>query len=677
MISPAITYSQDNDGVGWLVFAEPSGRANVFTREALAAFETALAEAEHARPKAMVVTGGHDRIFVAGADLQWLAALPDRAAATELSRRGQQLFERLNRLPAPVVCAIHGACAGGGFELALACHWRMATDAPVTRIGLPETGIGTIPGWGGSVRLPRLVGIKAALEHILKAELIGAREALDAGFVHAIVPPDELRARARAAALRLAAEHMAPPALPPSPLPGYFGEVRERIRARFGDHQPALLAAIDVVEQTSQLSIPAALEIEARRFGEVTAGEACRNMIHAFFVREAAKKRTLDGWFAGPAFVAAGKPGQQPVLPRRIGVIGAGVMGSGLAHWIASRDFEVVLRDISGDLLERGLQVVRGLFNGSVKRGKLSAGAAAAALGRIRTTTGWDGFDACELVIEAIVEDAAAKRQLFGEIAAVAPGNAILASNTSALPLEEIAAHVANPWRTVGIHFFNPVSRMPLVELILGRQTSADTAERALAFVKALGKSPVICRSSPGFLVTRVLFFYLNEAVRLWEQGLATSAIDAALREFGWPMGPLRLIDEVGVDVSDFIFGEMGHYFPDRFTRTTACARMAAAGWRGRKGGAGAGFYTHAAGEAANDAETRRLIGRLGDLALDGDEITERLMRVMVDEAERCLAEGVVRSPEDVDFALLAGAGFPVFRGGLLRWAWTRTGVPT
>jgi 3-hydroxyacyl-CoA dehydrogenase / enoyl-CoA hydratase / 3-hydroxybutyryl-CoA epimerase len=265
--------------------------------------------------------------------------------------------------------------------------------------------------------------------------------------------------------------------------------------------------------------------------------------------------------------------------------------------------------------------------------------------------------------------DADAKRRLFDEVARVVRQDTVLASNTSALPIEEIAGHVPNPTRIIGIHFFNPVSRMPLVELILGKTTSAETAQRALTLLKTLGKSPILCRSSPGFLVTRVLFFYLNEAVRLWEQGAATSEIDAALRDFGWPMGPLRLIDEIGIDVTDFIFGEMQHYFPERVTRSGACAQLLAAGLRGRKNGESTGFYSYAPAEALNDANTRQIVGQRSQLTVSREEITRRLMGVMADEAERCLAEGVVKTPEDVDFAMLSGTGFPAFRGGLLHWS--------
>jgi 3-hydroxyacyl-CoA dehydrogenase / enoyl-CoA hydratase / 3-hydroxybutyryl-CoA epimerase len=680
MTAPPVGFSVDQDGIGWLVFDDPGARANVFNAATLDALSAAIDAAGRAAPQALVVISAKDRIFIAGADLKWLAALPDAATATALSRRGQQLFQRVADFRTPVVCAIHGACAGGGFELALACHWRIASDAPVTQIGLPETGIGTIPGWGGCVRLPRLIGVQPALDHILKAQLVGARDAVTAGLVNELVPAGELKSRAKAAALRLAREGV--PTHPPraAAVPTFFAATRQSVLTRTRGQQPALLAAIDAVEQTAQLPIPPALEIEARLFGAVTAGEVCKNLIHVFFLRETAKKRTLAGWYENAAAEpsaatatstelksAAASPRLPPI--KRVGVVGAGVMGSGIAHWLAVRGFDVVLRDVQPEFVTRGLGVIGGLFDEAVQRGRLAADAAAVARTRIATTTAWDGFDSCDLIIEAIVENAAAKQQLFSDVARVARRDALLASNTSALPIEEIAGHVPNAARTLGIHFFNPVSRMPLVELVLGRHTSAAAAESALAVVRTLGKSPVICRSSPGFLVTRVLFFYLNAAVRLWEQGVSTAALDGALREFGWPMGPLRLIDEVGVDVTDFIFGELAHYFPERFTRADATSRLLAAGMKGRKNGASTGFYTYTAKEALNDALTRQVAGRLGELTLDHGAITAQLMRIMVEEAQHCLDEGVVQSPDEVDFALLSGAGFPAWRGGLMRWA--------
>lgn len=690
----AISYSKDDDGVGWIVFDDPDSAANVLSprmQEALASAFTA-ADRDSAL-KALVLTSAKQAIFIAGADLNVVAALPDAAAAEEFSRRGQRLFQRIADSRVPVVCAIHGACAGGGLELALACDWRMASDADVTRIGLPETSLGTIPGWGGCVRLPRLIGTRHALDHILKAELISAAEAGAAGMVHEVVRADQLSVCAKARALELAARSRSG-ATPPDPAPADFNAMRATVRRRTHGHYPALLAAIDAIEQCAILPVAEALEAEARIFGEVTVGPVCKNLVRVFFLREAARKRTLDAWFEEYAS-SERKADADPSPPRsrsqlrggacsaaekdirRVGVVGAGVMGSGIAQWLAARGFEVVLRDVQPEFVERGMMAVRSVFDEAVARGKLSAADASAGLRRIATTTSWDRFEACDLVIEAILEDAAAKQALFSELASVVRPAAILASNTSALPIEEIAAHVPNPERALGIHFFNPVSRMSLVELIIGRNTSAESANRALAFVKAVGKSPIICRSSPGFLVTRVLFFYLNEAVRRWEQGTPAAVMDGALRDFGWPMGPLRLIDEVGVDVTDFIFGEMEHYFPRRFTRSTACARMLAAGMRGRKNGTSRGFYRYENHtESSNEGE---LLALFPDRAASQESSTQRvttpeaivsdLMNVMSDEVERCLAEGIVKSPDDVDFAFLSGAGFPPFRGGLLHWS--------
>jgi 3-hydroxyacyl-CoA dehydrogenase/enoyl-CoA hydratase/3-hydroxybutyryl-CoA epimerase len=664
MNSP-VTFCLDADRVAWIVFDDPASRANVLNAETRAAFGAAISEVGASAAKAVIVTGGKDRIFIAGADLKELAGLPDAAAASEFSRDGQDLFRRLGNLKVPVVCAIHGTCAGGGFELALACHWRIASDRG-TQIGLPEVGLGTIPGWGGTVRLPRLIGASAALDHILKAKLLPAEEAAKLGIVDEIVPPAKLKATAKAVALQLAAAgRLRVRPSPPFPASGLFEGLRHTVLAGSGDERRAPLVAIDVVERGLEVDMASALRIEAGAFGELAAGTVCRNHIRAFFLRDSAKKRTLDGWFqsASP---------QQPSI-KRVGVVGAGVMGSGIAQCLAANGYEVVLRDIQRDLIERSRGSIARLFNEAVGRGKLSAEHAAASLGRIAVTTAWEGFGSCDLVIEAIVENAADKRKLFTELAGIVRPETLLASNTSALPIEVIAGNVPNPGRVVGLHFFNPVSRMTLVELILGHDTTRETAGRALAFVRTLGKSPVICRSSPGFLVTRVLFFYLNEAVKLWERGVPADAIDSALCEFGWPMGPMRLIDEVGIDVTDLIFREMEHYFPGRFARTRTCAAMVAAGLRGRKEGTGNGFYLYAQGkESLNDHAARKLDDPVSPRSEHPSEITARLMDVMVDEARLCLEERVVHSEDDIDFALLAGAGFPASRGGLMRYALTR-----
>lgn len=669
---PPVTFALDGDGVGWITFDAPGTQANVFNAATQAAFSAALDAADRSAARALVIIGAKDRIFIAGADLHALRQLGDPGAAEAFSQHGQELFDRVARFRGPVVTAIHGVCAGGGFELALASQWRLASDAVVTRIGLPETSIGTIPGWGGCVRLPRLIGAEAALEHILRGQLLEPAEALQRGLVDELAPAAELRTRAKTAALRLVADgRPVRRVLEPAPA-GVFRNLRLTTEQKTRGHLPAPIAAIDAVEASQALGEPEAFAAEARAFGRVTAGAECKNLIHVFFLREAARKRTLHGWFPQP------DAGGAPI--RRVGVVGAGVMGSGIAHWLASCGYDVVLRDVQVEFIERALGVIQALLDDGVRRCRATPEDARAVFGRIRTTTSWGGFADCDLVIEAIVENVDAKRALFAELAAIVRPDALLASNSSALPIQDTAGHIAHPERTLGIHFFNPVSRMSLVELILGPATSGAAAGRALALVRTLGKSPVICRAVPGFVVTRVLFFYLNAAIRWWEQGIDAKVIDAAMVEFGWPMGPLRLVDEVGIDVTAFIFGELARYFPARFAPTTACRILSGGGLQGRKNGAARGFYRYSGGGHAesNEPEARAVTAAASGanrepvpagLVVGAQQLIDALMAVMTDEARRCLSERVVLTPEDIDFALLSGAGFPAYRGGLLRWA--------
>ena len=661
-LPPSVTQSVDADGIGWITFDNPAGRANVFNPATQAALREALSALSAAPVKSVVIISAKEKIFIAGADLKWLGQISDTAAAAAVAREGQALFSLLADFKVPVICAIHGACAGGGFELALACHWRLASEAPETVIGLPEVGIGLIPGWGGCARLPRLIGVQAAVGHILKASLVPAAEAKASGLVDELVPAATLRDQARAAALRLAAGGL--PARPaPAAVPeGFLTAQRQNVSVRMRG-QPAPLAVLSAVEQGFGRTLAEALEIEAQEFGTIAAGDVAKNLIQVFFLKDAVKKLTVDAWYP-PTEAAAAAP--KPL--RQVGIVGAGVMGTGIAYWCALRGLGVILNDTDHEVLRRGIEVIRGLFAESVKRGTLTAAEAHKRIGGIGITTDLRDFEDCDLIIEAIIENVSAKQKLFGDLAQIVRPDCVLASNTSALPIEEITAKVTAPDRTIGIHFFNPVGRMPLVELVLSPHTSRSTAERVLAFVKGLGKSPVICRSAPGFLVTRVLFFYLNEACRLWEQGVSAEAIDTAMRDWGWPMGPMRLIDEVGVDVTDFIYGEMKHYYAGRFEGVSVCSRMLAAGLRGRKNGASTGFYTYGGMKESLNPVLAEFAPAVS-LPMEPAAIQDRLNGMMIEETKRVLAEGVLKSADDADFALLMGTGFPAFRGGLMRYA--------
>ena len=669
MSRPApVTHSVDSEGVAWITFDDSVARANVFNPATLAALRGCLDALSSSRVtggvpvKVVVIRSAKERIFIAGADLKWLVALPDAGAATHAAREGQALFELIANFKVPVVCAIHGACAGGGYELALACAWRLASDAPETRIGLPEVGLGLIPAWGGCTRLPRLIGVPAAVDFILRAGLVPAAAALAAGLIDEVVPTKEITMRAKAAALRLADEGKPARPTPAAPVPDFFSAQRATISLR-RPGQPAALAVLEVVEKSRDLSGVAALELEAIAFGKVAVGGVAKNLMHVFQLKAAARKSTLDRWFPEPAEAV-------PAVPfRTIGIIGAGVMGSGLAHWCAAHGYGVILCDSSRAAIERGVLIIRGLFAEGVSRGKVTADAAHRMTGGIGITTSLEDFELCDLVIETITEDVEAKRKLFAELSEKLPPDCVLASNTSVLPIEELAAGVVNPGRVIGLHFFNPVSRMRLVEVGLGSATARVTAERALGLVRSLGLTAVISRSAPGHFVMRVLAFYLNEGCRLWEQGVTTEQLDYAQRDWGWPMGPLRLIDEIGVDVIDQIFGGMAHYFPDRFERSTLCRQMVAKGLSGRKNGASAGFYRYEDGrEVLNPAMAEFAPGSVAAAAAwDPKAIQEHLIGVMIGEANRAVAEGVVQTDDEADLALILGAGFPASRGGLLR----------
>lgn len=655
-----VTHSVDADNVGWIIFDDPAGRANVFNPATQAALRAAIDALANEPVKAVVLISGKEKIFFAGADLKWLGQLPDATAAARAAREGQALFARLDSFPAPVVCAIHGACAGGGFEMALACHWRIASDAKETVIGLPEVGIGLIPGWGGCARLPRLIGAPAAVDHILKAALVPAADARQTGLVDELVPVAELRTRAKAAALKLAVEG-APIRKQLEVADASFYANKRKIAAEKMRGQPAPHAALDAIERGTGKSLFDALAIEAELFGSVAAGEVAKNLVHGFFLRDAFKKASVDGWFSAPL--------AQPVKPiRTVGIIGSGVMGSGIAQWCAAHGIGVIMNDVDAETLKQGVTVIRELFADAVKRGKMTYEFAHRATGGIGITTDLQDLEDVDMVIEAIVENAETKRALFQKLAKVVRPDCILASNTSALPIEEITAGVEHPGRTIGVHFFNPVSRMSLVELVLSPPTTRDTAERALGFVRALGKSPVICKSAPGFYVTRALFFYLNAACQLLEQGVPTDAIDRAMCDWGWPMGPMRLIDEVGVDVTDFIFGELKHYYPARFERAAICGRLLEAGLKGRKNGTSSGFYSYQNGrEIQNSAVVPYTPPVAKPMAATA--IQDHLNGVLIAETKRVLDEGVLKTADEADFALLLGAGFPSFRGGLMRYA--------
>jgi len=663
--APTIQREITPDQVCVLTFDRPDSSANIFDRATLVELnEHVDFVAGHSGLTGLVLMSAKKSIFIAGADLHSISAETDESKLRQLIEFGQAVFNRIAALRIPTVAAIHGACVGGGFEITLACDWRVASDDRATRIGLPETQIGLLPAWGGSTRLPRLIGLPKALDIILAGKTPVAKQALKYGMIDALVPREYLRQTAWQK-IRSGKPHRSARPLMNNPLTASVlaFHLRRQLEKKTRGHYPSVTKALEVVTKGISRSTEASLRLEVEGMMELTQSPATRQLIDLFFLQERAKKFKV----AQAPSLSAVETGKAPV--RRSAVIGAGVMGAGIAQWLSARGLPVVLRDLKPEFIARGMSTISRLYSEGAKRHVFTRTEARAGMDRISPAVGEVPLGNVDLVIEAAIENISLKKELFGMLEHVTAPQTILATNTSALPISEIAAGLAYPERVVGIHFFNPVHRMQLVEVVRARQTSPATLQRAIQFVQQIGKLPLLVNDSPGFLVNRILVPYLIEAGLLFEAGAEANDIDEAMLEFGMPMGPLRLLDEVGLDVAHHISGTLSQTFPAGLRAPQLLEKMVKAGWIGKK--AGRGFYVHAKG-----AKTPRLNGevnavRTGESArsLSRHQLQERMVLLMVNEAARCLAEQVVASPEDVDFGMVMGTGFAPFRGGPLRYA--------
>jgi 3-hydroxyacyl-CoA dehydrogenase/enoyl-CoA hydratase/3-hydroxybutyryl-CoA epimerase len=663
-------------GIVHLVMDHSARKVNVLDVDAIVDLERAVTELEgHADLRGVVLVSGKNGSFIAGADIGAIGSLVDREQVLALVRRAHAVFGRLAALRVPTVAAIDGVCLGGGTELALACDSRIASEEPRTQIGLPEVLLGIFPGFGGSQRLPRLIGLSAALDLILTGRAVDARRAERMGLVARSVPAAWLIERAHERIGTLAAR---PPAKrrdayrsrgmgawfvdrTPFGQALALGRARAMTKARTGGHYPAPLAAIEVIERTLRLPIEAGLAIEGARVSDLVVGPVCKNLVRIFELSEQSKK---DPVIADPSV--------QPAPVRNMMLVGAGVMGGGIAELVSRNGIEVRMRDVKHEALTRALQTARSLI---VERGRRRRGPAAerdreqrAQMARIQPTLELTGIGRADFAMEAVVEDLDVKRRVFAELEVRLRDGAVLATNTSSLSVDALAEGLAHPERLCGFHFFNPVHRMPLVEVVRCARTSDRTLVTAVAFARKLGKTPVVVADSPGFVVNRVLMPYLGEAVALLGEGYGIAEIDASMRQFGMPMGPFEVIDEVGIDVALKVAGVLSRAFPDRMVAAAPLEKMVAAGRLGRK--AGLGFYRHRGGRRRPDPAVRALLGlERGRRAPSPPALAERMVLAMINEAARCLEEKVVADAGTLDLAMIFGAGFPPFRGGVLRHA--------
>jgi 3-hydroxyacyl-CoA dehydrogenase/enoyl-CoA hydratase/3-hydroxybutyryl-CoA epimerase len=651
---------RDADGIASVVFDKPDSGANVFDASTLDALSAALDELASAPPRGVVFTSAKPKIFLAGADIGAFSKVAGPDAARALSRRGQDLFNRVADLPCPSVAALHGQTLGGGCELALACDWRIASDDPATRVGLPEIQLGILPAWGGCHRLPRLLGLPAALDIILAGKALPAVPARKRGLVDQIVPRDHFSRLASAwiARGKRPAPRFRGTEIPP--LTWIVGrKARAAVLARTRGLYPAPLKALEVVLAGLGRPRADALRLEQEALAELMATPECRNLVRVFFLQEAAKKRRVED-----------APPEPPPTVRRVLVVGAGVMGAGIAHWHAARGNEVLLRDVNPDALNAGLRRIQGWLDEATRRHALSRPQAARVRDRLLPILADAPLPRVDLAVEAAPEKLELKQALFAELDARLPPDALLCTNTSALSIDALAGAVRDPSRVVGLHYFNPVHKMQLVEVVRGARSSPAAVARAVAFAREAGKLPVVVRDRPGFLVNRVLLPYLVEAGLLLEQGADPQVIDDALLDFGMPMGPLRLLDEVGADVGRHVAEFLAASFPDHMATPAILTRLVEAGALGRKSGRGVYLYPGGRSEAKGvNPDLARWRAGAHHGATPPGRLRDRMLFLLINECARVLEEGVAESAADVDFALVFGAGFAPFRGGPLRYA--------
>jgi 3-hydroxyacyl-CoA dehydrogenase/enoyl-CoA hydratase/3-hydroxybutyryl-CoA epimerase len=663
------------DGVARVTFDAPGSKVNTLRRALVVELDSLLdALAANAEVRAVVLASGKPDCFVAGADIDEIEALATAEAAQAAAEFGQRVFAKIESFPKPVVAAVKGVCLGGGCEMVLACHWRVLADDPATRIGLPEVTLGILPGFGGTQRLPRVVGLQAALDLILAGRKLDARRALRAGLADEICPPALLAETAAGAALRLAAAGRfradRPRRRPLWTLPGFLDgtpvghavvlrAAGKRVRRETRGNYPAPLAALEAV-RAGLRSEGCAYPEEARLLGRLAMSDVSRNLVGIYRLTEANKKLGSD--LPRPAGKA-----------RQIGVVGAGVMGGGIAYLAASNDVRVRMKDLGPEPLLAAFRTARDLFQDQVRRGRLDGRGLENKMAHITAAMDTTGFSLSDVVVEAVVENLDVKRQVLRELEKSVRDDCVLASNTSSLSIGALAEALHRPERCIGMHFFNPVHRMPLVEVVRGPRTDPAVVARTIALARQLGKTPVLVNDGPGFLVNRILAPYMNECAWAFQEGHDVEALDRLMKRFGMPMGPFELLDEVGTDVADKVGHVLHQGLGDRARPAPLAGQLHAAGRLGRKSGAGVYLYGGKGGrERRPDPatwSTLRPAGAGAGTKMDDAALLDRVFGLMINEAARCLDEGIVAGPGDLDLALVFGIGFPPFRGGLLKYA--------
>jgi 3-hydroxyacyl-CoA dehydrogenase/enoyl-CoA hydratase/3-hydroxybutyryl-CoA epimerase len=665
MANIKLTRLDSNPSIGILTFDVEGKKANVMTtalRDELFAIVQELQKTKDL--KALLIESAKPGIFIAGADINEIKDISTAKDGEAKARSGQVMMDMIEDLPFPTVALIDGACLGGGLEFSLACTWRFASFDPSVKIGLPEVNLGIIPGFGGTWRLPRVAGLQKGLGFIIQGKVMDSKAAYRGKLVDGLYPSAILR--------QSAIEHLEKTKFTKSRPFAQAADLKTKIMegTPFGKSTiaktaakmtlkitkgkyPAPIKAIEVVVANYGAARSAAMDREAVEFGRLVLLGQHRTMIQVFGLTERYKK---ESW--SPS---------QPLTVNKCAVLGAGVMGGGIAQLVSSSGLPVRLKDVSFDALKLGLKSSAAVYQKAVERRRYNKAEAATLQGMITPTLDYSGFKTCDVVIEAVVENMDVKKKVFAELDKATRPDAILASNTSSLSVTEMASAVQDPSRVVGMHFFNPVDKMPLVEIIRGEKTSDAAIATIVALSRRFRKTPIVVKDAPGFLVNRLLMPYLNEAGYLAEEGYTVEHMDRALLKFGMPMGAFILLDEIGLDVAYKVGKILETAFGARMKAAQLSHRLADAKLLGKK--SGKGFYVQGKdGRRVINPDLSKFIPATGKPLSDA-ALIERCLYIMINEAAYCLQEGVCREPSDVDLGMMMGTGFPPFRGGLLRWA--------
>ncbi|EKO3846836.1 fatty acid oxidation complex subunit alpha FadJ [Vibrio harveyi] len=657
----AFSLKIDEQNIAWLAIDVPNEKMNTLQAAFADEMKEIFAQLKDTNGvKGMIIHSLKPDNFVAGADVRMLEACTTASEAEALAKQGQELFQQLSDLPYPVVAAIHGPCLGGGLELALACDYRVCTDSDKTRLGLPEVQLGLLPGSGGTQRLPRLIGLLPSLDLILTGKQLRAKKAKKLGVVDACVPETILLDVAKQLIEKGKNKGKKKQSTKEKLMSGsglgrkfVFEQAAKKTNEKTRGNYPATVAILEVIQHGLEKGFAQGQELEAKRFGELVMSSESKALRSIFFATTEMKKE--NGAEAEPAAV------------NRVGVLGGGLMGAGISHVsVAKAKVPVRIKDVSNDGVLNALNYNYKLFEKQRKRRIISKAGLQSKMLQLSGGVDFTSFNHIDVVIEAVFEDLDLKQTMVADIEANAKPETIFATNTSSLPIHKIAEKAERPENIVGLHYFSPVEKMPLVEVIPHETTSEETISTVVALAKKQGKTPIVVKDKAGFYVNRILAPYMNEAAHILLANEPIEQLDGALLDFGFPVGPITLLDEVGVDIGAKIMPILVNELGERFKGPDVFDTLLNDGRKGRK--SGKGFYTYKGKKKEVDKSVYKLLNLTPESKLSDNDIALRCVLPMLNEAVRCLDDGIIRSPRDGDIGAIFGIGFPPFLGGPFRY---------